>query len=137
MSFKIHGYFQNNILTKVLTNSFALKNFVELSNRGLLRSNLGLSTFFRARHSLFISFIVMFPQSSQTTLSLKTDRSTHHLRNTRNINILFTPSVRSDFLSLIACHIVWNSLPVGSRMSLVRYFQKNFKKFLMSWCLCL
>ena len=50
------------------------------------------------------------PTALQTTPSFVTDRSTYHLRNSRNINILFTSSVSSDFNPITVCHIVWNSL---------------------------
>ena len=51
------------------------------------------------------------PSALQIAPFFVTDRSMHHLHNSRNINIVFTPSVRSDFNPLTACHIVWNSLP--------------------------
>ena len=71
------------------------------------------------------------PTALQTTPSFVTVSSTHHLRNSRNINILFTLSVSSDFNPLTACHIVWNRLPDSAQkcysfVSLKRIFQNCF-----------
>ena len=73
------------------------------------------------------------PTALQTTPSFVTDRSSHHLRNSRNINILFTPSVRSDFNPLTACHIVWNSLPESAQeCHSFGTFKRILRNFLMS-----
>ena len=74
----------------------------------------------------------------QYTPSFITDRSMHHLCNSRSMNMLFTPSVSSDFNPLFACHIVYiitylSQLKIVTRL----IFSKKILTFLTSWFLYL
>ena len=51
------------------------------------------------------------PKSLQKTPQFISDSAPYNLRSSHNICIPPTPTVRSDFNPLIACHQVWNSLP--------------------------
>ena len=51
------------------------------------------------------------PKSLRKNPMFISDSAPHSLRSSNNIYIPSTPTIRSDFNSLIACQQVWNSIP--------------------------
>ena len=73
------------------------------------------------------------PRSLRFTSSFVSDRSNYQLRSSLNIQIPHTPTIRSDFNPLVACHLTWNTLPDSAReCHSFGTFKRLVKKYLFS-----
>ncbi|XP_065561000.1 uncharacterized protein LOC136027560 [Artemia franciscana] len=65
-------------------------------------------------------------------ISFVSDQSTYHLHTSNDLQILHSPSVRSDFNPLTVCNRIWNTLPEFARSC--RSFVRTSHAITISLC---
>ena len=93
------------------------RTLIKETNRSSLKPLLDLKSlyFLSCSSFIFLQLHGHLPAALCNNISFVSDQSTYHLRTSSNLQILHTPSVRSDFNPLTTCNRIWNTLPVSAR----------------------